>query len=669
MQEYIVLPNIVSLKVENYSLYSKSWNYKVKSGLNLFIGVNGLGKTTSTSLIVYGLVGQTTKYNSDKEEFKFIFDKKSTEQKFKIDTQYFKSREFGDEHNDQASIELEFYLKDDLIKIKRKLFVDEIICFELNGIIQKTDYEEFILKKSKLTKVSDLAFILEKFLVKEEEGNYLLWDSQEQSRILQLLLSPIGFKDKYQKRLNDLSKITTIEKQASYSKTKSLKEQIKKFELKKKEDENKKYNIGDLKNENEKLEEEINVLSLSREKIFLSWSENKKEISKIDSQLQGLNFEIGEHSDRFNSLESIFYNKVYTDEKVNTSIHKLDSYGICIYCDERLNQEKKDKIKSKLKLNNCPVCESDLDKVKIETEEITSNDTILEELSKLESIINEKRKTFDLLSNKKTEIKDFNLNELTSEIDRQIENKKQRKYKLTLEINSIEIKKEVTYWDALIHELQEQVKVIEEETEIEKREAVNDGDLISVSDDIKTLNEELTDTVKNNLKSLNKIFEELSKQYFKSDGKLITQSELITKTNNFGEIKQEVYAPFFDKKERLAIKGLSTSERLFLEYIFRLSLLKLYEENSKIKTFMIMETSEGSFDFEKTKKLAELFTSFNTDDNSIILILNLSKEDFIRELNNYLKSDDRILKFFEFGRFENQNQKAEIETKLKQWLN
>lgn len=669
MQEYIVLPNIISLKVENYSLYSKSWSYKVKSGVNLFIGVNGLGKTTSTSLIIYGLVGQTTKYNTDKEEFKFIFDKKSIEQKFKIDNYYFKNREFEGAENDLACIELEFSLKDDLIKIKRKLFVDEIISFELNGKIQETNYEEFILEKSKLTKVSDLAFILEKFLIKEEEGNYLLWDVQEQSRILQLLLSPIGFKDKYQKKLNDLSKITTIEKQASYSKTKSLRKQIENFKTKKKEDENKKYNIGDLKKEDEKLIKEINDLSSKREKIFSSWAENKKEISKIDSQLQNLSFEIGEDSNKFIALESIFYNKVYTDEKVNTAIHKLNSYGICIYCDEKVKQEKRDEINNKLKINSCPVCDSNLDKTKIEEEEeIKSNDKVLKEISELEVIIDAKRKTFHLLSNRKNEIKDLNLNELTSAIDKQIEDKKQTQFKLALNINNVEIKKEVTYWDALIHELENQIKIIELETEAEKKDAVGEGNLDSISNDFKSLNEELTATVKANLEALNVIFKDLSKQYFKTDGKLITKSGLITKTNNFGEIKQEVYAPFFDNKERVEIKGLSTSERLFLEYIFRLSLLKLYEENSKNKAFMIMETSEGSFDFEHTKKLAELFTSFNTEDNSLILILNLSKEDFIKELNNYLISDDRILKFFEFARFENDQQKNEIETKLKQWL-
>lgn len=670
MQEYIVLPNLVSLKVKNYSLYSKAWEYNVKSGVNLFIGVNGLGKTTSTSLIVYGLVGETTVFNSDKEEFKFIFDKKGADQKFKIDSKYFKSREFEGEEDDSASIELEFYLKKELIKIKRRLFVNEIILFEVDGKPANKDYNEFILEKTKLSKISDLAFILEKFLIKEEEGNYLLWDVQEQSRILQILLSPIGFKEQYQKKLNDLSKITTIEKQASYSKTKSLRKQIENFKAKKKEDENKKYNISDLKKESEKLEKEINDLASKREKLFSTWAENKKEIGNIDSKLQGLSFDINEDSNKLNSLESIFYNKVYTDEKVNTAIHKLNIYGICIYCDEQVKPEKKDEISAKIKFNNCPVCDSNLDKPKADQDlDDATNSDVLREISELQTIVDRKRKTYHLLMAQRAEIKIVDLNVLTAEIDKQIEHKKQSQFKLALDINSAEIKKEVTYWDALIYELEQQIKVIEKETENEKKEAIGEGNLDSISKDIKSLNEDLTTIVKANLDSLNIIFHELSQQYFKSDGKLVTVSGLITKTNNFGEIKQEVYAPFFDNKERAEVKALSTSERLFLEYIFRLSLLKLYEKNSKNKAFMIMETSEGSFDFEHTKKLAELFISFNTEDNSLILILNLSKEDFIRELNNYLKSDDRILKFFEFARFDNKAQKDDIELKLNQWLN
>lgn len=363
INEYIVLPDLVSMKVENYTLYSRNWDYKVKNGVNLFIGVNGLGKTTSTSLIVYGLVGETTGFNKDKEEFKFIFDKKIAEQKFKIDSNYFKNREFEDEgKNELASIELEFYLKKQLIKVRRRLFVNEITLFEVDGKLQSCDYEGFIIEKTKLSKLSDLAFILEKFLVKEEEGNYLLWDAHEQSRILQLLLSPIGFKDKYQKRLNDLSKITTIEKQASYSKIKSLRKQIENFQKKKKEDENKKYNLWDLKKESENLKKSIDALSKEREKIFSSWNENKKEILKMESQIQNLNFEIAEESSKLTSLESTFYHVVYTDQKINTAVHKLNTLNICIYCDEKVGETKQRLIKQKLTQNCCPVCDSALHK-------------------------------------------------------------------------------------------------------------------------------------------------------------------------------------------------------------------------------------------------------------------------------------------------------------------
>jgi hypothetical protein len=389
----------------------------------------------------------------------------------------------------------------------------------------------------------------------------------------------------------------------------------------------------------------------------------------LESKLQGLSFEISEDSNALAQFEAVFYDKVYTDEKVNTAIHKFNSYGICIYCDEKVRLEKRAEITRKLKLNNCPVCDSDLDKTDVNNDLVhKSEDDILGKISILQSKIENNRKTYHLLKASRDEIKEMSLNELTGKIDFEIERKKQTRFKLVLDINSIENAKEVSYWDALIHELEEQIKLIEKETEDEKTKAIGDGNLDSISKDIKSLNEELTNTVKANLENLNIIFKELSKQYFKSDGKLVTVSGLITKTNNFGEIKQEVYAPFFDNKERADIKGLSTSERLFLEYIFRLSLLKLYEQNSQNKTFMIMETSEGSFDYEHTKKLAELFSSFNTEDNSLILILNLSKEDFIKELNNYLKSDDRILKFFEFARFERESQKVEMENKLEQWL-
>ncbi len=55
--KYIRLPIIREMEVKNYSLFKKNWEYEFKKGLNLFLGGNTLGKTTSVYIILYGITG------------------------------------------------------------------------------------------------------------------------------------------------------------------------------------------------------------------------------------------------------------------------------------------------------------------------------------------------------------------------------------------------------------------------------------------------------------------------------------------------------------------------------------------------------------------------------------------------------------------------------------
>ena len=55
--EYIKLPIIKEIEVKGYDLFKSDWKYEFKNGLNLFVGGNRLGKTTTVYIILYGIVG------------------------------------------------------------------------------------------------------------------------------------------------------------------------------------------------------------------------------------------------------------------------------------------------------------------------------------------------------------------------------------------------------------------------------------------------------------------------------------------------------------------------------------------------------------------------------------------------------------------------------------
>lgn len=51
---YIKLPIVKQIEVKGYRLFERDWEYTFKKGLNLFVGGNRLGKTTTVYLLLYG---------------------------------------------------------------------------------------------------------------------------------------------------------------------------------------------------------------------------------------------------------------------------------------------------------------------------------------------------------------------------------------------------------------------------------------------------------------------------------------------------------------------------------------------------------------------------------------------------------------------------------------
>lgn len=102
---YIKLPRINKIEVHNYSLFSKDWEYEIKTGLNLFIGANGLGKTTTTFLIIYGIIGNNESVNNN----------------------YFKQRQYKTEHaNEHATVVISFEIGLKSIIVERYLEINKI---------------------------------------------------------------------------------------------------------------------------------------------------------------------------------------------------------------------------------------------------------------------------------------------------------------------------------------------------------------------------------------------------------------------------------------------------------------------------------------------------------------------------------------------------------------
>lgn len=642
---YIMLPALKSIEVEHYHLFSKNWKYNVHSGMNLFVGTNGLGKTTTTALIIYGLVGP----NSE------------------IPMEYFENRGGGNEEKHEPIIKLIFSVGNHEFEIHRVITEDTILYlrvdvheYELDDYDNIEDIYDGLLKQyTGIESISDITFLLQKFLIRQEEGNYLIWDDKggDQSKLIRILINEAGFQADYERLAKDVKDLDTSVRGKTDVKAQFAKK-IKELEAQR---------ITELVNrkdynQREALQNSLKSIKIEYDKNIELRDKNLDNIKyltglirEIDGKIEIVSADYESYTDRIRHLESKLFKHVYSDESVLTSIHKLKHYGICIYCNKSPKSEIVEEIIAKLETKNlCPVCDSGLDVAHPDLD----NTDILIELEKSQSKLNDTKLKIEPLKLEKTKLVK-QLDDMWIEeriIEKEINANAIQQYDFNIQLSTLNKNPEeqITEYDTQILGLQAQVQNYEKEIEPEREKWE------TAKEKLNAKNDELNNVINSFEEKLNSIFIKYASQYFKPDCKLTT-IELRPKES---KIKVKSYVPEFEEQTRYEIKNCSTSERIFLEYLFRISLLELYQVESKNNPFIIMETTEGAFDISNTAELASSFNEFNKIGIPFILITNFSKPDFLLKLSEGIKkSKSRLLNYLDFGKLSEIQQKSVPEFK------
>lgn len=641
---FIQLPQLRYIAVENFSLFDRDWDYSVKEGQNLFLGANGLGKTTTTSLVIYGMVGFTSKFDRDL---------------FKVEEDYFKRR--GQTENENSTVTIHFIIQGKEFQVSRQLSKDEITSFTLSGIsIPVEEYEERLKEYTKIESLEDLAFILEFFLIREEEGNYLLWDFRDQSRIIQLLISPVGFRDKYEQLTQTLTKEVSEINRKSDTELKTLRKRLEELEnLRDQELEASRSGteLEKVQKEKSDIESKLGSLGKNREVCLSKIEYLVSSLKDSENKSLSLSADLDAKQDRILSLERMLYRDIYADEKVLMMKHKIKHHNICFLCNQHPSEADKKALIEKIELHqSCPVCSSSL--VSEEAVDQVDRESVIAELEKAAEEIRLIRPELSSieghLAKVRPELETFRIS--LRDIDKEIN---------ALSIKQIEVDFAVsrlqnpsnnrTQFDSEIKRLSERIAEIKAEYD-PRREGAK-----KMQEELEKLNSQLTDSVNSSLDRLNEIFSKYSASFFRSDVELSIHDKQLKNSSNFERIRQAYYVPFFDGKSRTLEKHCSTSERIFLEYLFRLSLLELYVELSQSSAFIMLETMEGPFDFSGTMQLAETFSLFDASQTPLILVVNLSKPRFVEALIKRSPPEEgKVLNYLSFGRLsehQEENQK------------
>ncbi len=653
--EYIKLPIIKEIEVKGYELFKSDWKYEFKKGLNLFVGCNRLGKTTTVYIILYGIVGLPKK-NKD-----FFSDRVLHREQIE---------------NVRPTVRLKFDIGSDCIEIERDLLSSQINWLSINSQTYKKDeakkieeiYSKKIVSLAGISSLNDYKFLLENLLIREEEGNYLLWKPEDQIRVLRLLFNYGKFDEEFRKLEGEVRKYDT----------KVRGQQDTQAQFKKSLDAIKKEKCAEIKSmeglDIQKREKRLKVLIKDKNKLNSSdknISENIKNIEKNKKKatqiIHSISNEIEELDSEIMGMENIFFKSVYVDPKIQLANHKLKYYQICMFCNQKISSKRVQSIVTQIEdEKKCPVCNSKFIRdSKDILDEKERQELVKDLIRKRKLVIGKKRD----LSRKQKELNDLSekLKELwtkKSRIEEEVEGKFFEIEDINLIISMYKTgkKEELAIFDRDISALQNQINNFQVQIDQDKVEYKKALDALGMK------NSEFNQVLEKRSNTLVKTFKNYALGFF-------NECELVVKKRcpKGSKIKLNVFIPKFDGRERTFDSQVSKSEAIFLEYAFRMSLCELFKQITGNESLLVIETSEGAFDVGNARILAETISRFYNNDSYLLVISNLGRPHFLKALVEKTKEDIsyRVLNYLKIGRLseEQERDREEFDKILKELFN
>lgn len=632
MNNTIYLPTLKKVRIVNYSLYNQNIDYDFIYGVNLIIGGNGVGKTTFINIIKYALIGLYKKdlivrnYNNEKRLIRTSYTNCNV---------YFRNRTQENLEDQKGFVELHFDINDVKFVVKRSLYNTELLSavYEENGKVNvipgqvirqdiyakyenysnvekekylQYNYEKVVSEKANLSDFNDFIFFVNQILLFSEARDNVLWDEEAQNRLLSNYLNDSQL-EKKRKELN-------FEAKYQDSIARHRQEEIKAIRrVQKKVDENSRTNKEiskpDLLNQIEIQEKNIQLLETARNELQRKIALIYKEVSVITNKIN--------EKEKLKEKEEIKDNKQYwigLNPKYRIYKKQLFFNHICPMCNSPI-EENQEEIDDDQK---CCWCHSSLKTSKVNNDKIEKLRKDINELSKV-------RKEKELLISKNEK----ELNKLDYEVRKSRLDlfEKRQDYRAMEDKEAKETQNESTYITML--------KRIDE-LALEKEEAAR------LSEKYKEEGNKIVKCIEENLISNTRVISDIFKDF--AEAFLHVPCHLTFDSVENKEVKR--FFPVIDGKIRYDAEELSESQRFFVDYSFRMSILS-YFYNSP--SFYICETPDSSLDISYEENAANTLLKYVARNNTLILTSNLNNSTFLKSI--LTKTDKiKVLNLLNYGK-------------------
>lgn len=604
----IFLPNIESVEINNFSLYSEEKvTMDFSKAVSCLMGANGIGKSTLLNCINYGMTGYINQPNKKIKSIKDFVEGNN------YHLQYFDGR-ISELDKEFANIKIAFNINNNSVSVKRFFFPNNrVVECLVNGEI-KEDYDKEIVKLTGLSMYSQFVFIMLKVLTFDESRDCLFWN---QTVLTPTLFLCMGASIEEAETADELSR----EIQKYSSRIRNLQWEITKQTKRLNTLLEEKGNVS--KNEDEITEEDKASVTNEYENIICELAQLRNRYSETISERKLISTRLTDLSVKKAELEKKygeFYHRLF--EEGNLSVeHPLIQKIVeeeCPVCGKK-HLKVPDKIITAINSNKCPFCGDAL------TEKKEPDETLFQNLSSIDKEIHENVKKIDEATRRLNLILDTidEINKDISVLSEEKENLEQRN------ISLLELQNKNSSWDVRINALREAIAQVENEKYIQMQER----DRLRKDYDRLCIN-------------LQRVYQEAQLVFLPQFKKLAYEFTGLNLDMTLSSVSDDSRMMFkfvlqIESSNRDNEFELSESQRFFIDIALRMAIVSFVCSQEK-KCTMLIDTPEGSLDIAYETNAGSMFSEYIRSGHKLIITANLNSSGLVRTLaektkNNYFQ--------------------------------
>lgn len=607
------LPEIKKIKISNYSLYNKEIEYDFIKGVNLIIGGNGVGKTTFINILKYALIGL---YKKDVVVKNYDGELRISRGSYTNPNIYFRNRCQKLESDVNAEVVLCFSINQAEFTVKRSLYDVKMLAvrvrengnvYYLQGKIKKQDeyeklkedekkeclqynYEQTIKKFSHLDEFEDFIFFINRILLFDETRDTILWDEEIQKRLSSTYFNNPQLERERKEAENKKIYYNSIARHKS--------EEIKAIRRVFDTMEDKKEDINSSTSNN--IQQLYTLIEKDKE-ILEKYDEERKHtqntLSEYYRKINDLSNLINEEEKEFSRIEEAALKIVWGALNPHYNVFKaqVQQNQICPFCNKPIDSHK-----FNIDAERCFFC----------NKKITTND---DETSAELAV--KRRKLDEMYENRQSLEKEITFFEDSiKKSDNQYRKTKTRLFVNEKALREAETaptqdgEKEDLGLQAMLHRMQQ----LTEEKD----------DAIQMS---KAYERKANDFVEKIEKNLIDITDDVS-QIFAEFAEAFLQLPCYLSYDRYGSRNVKMFIPSIDNILRKEEEELSESQRFFIDYSFRMSILSFFYNGP---TFYVCETPDSSLDISYEINAAHTFMKYLEKPNILLITSNLNNSTFI----------------------------------------